>query len=130
MTVGLSRNNPWNLMPGIAWDGSTVVDDGPLQFETPLLGMRAGIKNCYTQQSEGNNTPLKFVTKYAPPPNPTAQYLQNVCDWTGFEMSQTLDFHEETTMITWAKAVFRQEQGVDNGITTEEIQAGIVAANE
>ena len=132
MTLGLSRNNPGNLLPEhISWFGLSAhqPDEGPLAFETLSDGIRAFVRLCYTYQLRGKNTPLTFITDYAPASeNPTAVYIQNVCDWCGFQFDQTLNFHDTPTMIAWAKAIFRQEQGADNGITDEQVNQGIAMA--
>jgi hypothetical protein len=134
MTIGMARNNPWNLcVRGIPWEGLADVQpvDGPLVFKTLELGIRAGIKDCYAAQQQGNNTPLKFVTRYSPQGsgNPVTQYIENVCAWTGFGFSQSIDFHDTPTMMAWAHAIFRQEQGIDNGVTDEQINAAIAMAD-
>ena len=131
MTIGLSRNNPGNLMPAhVPWLGLTPAqpDNGPLQFDTVIDGIRAFVKLCYYYQSEGLDSPFKFVWNYYPPPNPTTQYLENVCSWTGYKQSQVLDFHDTSIMTAWAGAVFREEQGINNGITNDMINAGIAMA--
>jgi hypothetical protein len=132
MTLGLSRNNPGNLLQEhIPWFGLTPTqpDEGPLQFDTLTDGIRAFVKLCYTYQMRGLNSPLTFISDYSPPSagNPTTQYVQNVCDWTGFAFDQSLNFHDTPTMIKWAAAIFRQEQG-ENDITEDQINVGIALA--
>ena len=132
MTIGLSRNNPGNLLPAnVPWFGLEAAqpDQGPLAFDTMTDGIRAFVKLCYTYQNNGLNSPFKFIWNYSPisANNPTERYIANVCQWTGFTEAQVLDFHDTTTMISWAHAIFRQEQGEANGITDEQIMAGIAA---
>lgn len=124
-TLGLSRNNPWDLLPEhVPWLGLAPrqPDSGPLAFDTMEDGIRAGVRLCYTYQREGFDTPAKFVARFSPPPdNPTAEYTDNVCSWTGFAHDQELDFHDPDVLVPWARAVFRQEQG-PNSITDAQIR--------
>ena len=135
MTLGLSRNNPGNLLPEhVPWLGLTALqpDEGPLQFENMIDGIRAFVKLCYTYQGEGLDSPFKFVWNYSPiASNPTTQYIENVCRWTGFVEAQVLDFHDTPTMISWAHAIFAQEQGREPAsvITDDMINAAIAMAN-
>jgi hypothetical protein len=132
--LGLRCNNPFNLQEEhIPWLGvePTQAPGGELQFDTLVDGIRAGVKLCYTYQKRGLNSPLKFVTEFSPPSaNPTAQYIQNVCEWTGFQFDQILDFHDLATMKAWARAVWRQELGeaAANAITDDQLVAGITLA--
>ena len=135
MSIGLNSNNPWNLQAShVAWLGLTPnqTESGELCFDTMVDGIRAGVKLCYTYQGRGLNTPGSFITEFSPAAagNPTAAYIRNVCQWTGYDQNQALDFHDASTMLTWAPAIFRQEQGADSAtITTEQLLEGIEAAN-
>lgn len=128
-TLGMSRNNPWDLLPEhVPWFGLAAAkpDSGPLQFLTLDDGIRAGILLCYTYQRRGWNEPRPFVEHFAPPPaNPTEVYIANVCAWTGFTQFQDLDFHDADTLERWARAIWRQEQGAAADIIT---MADILAA--
>jgi len=134
--LGIRANNPWNLQQAhVPWLGLVPAeepDTGELVFDTMTDGIRAGVKLCYTYQEQGRNTPLTFITAFSPAAagNPTAQYVTNVCGWTGFAPDQALDFHDETTMLAWARAIWRQEQGLEwaTSITDDEIREGITAA--
>lgn len=115
-TLGMSRNNPWDLLPEhVPWFGlaATQPDQGPLEFATITDGIRAGILLCYTYQRRAWNEPAVFIPKFSPAAagNPTAQYIVNVCAWTGFTEYQDLDFHDPATLTLWARAIWRQEQG-------------------
>jgi len=133
--LGVRDNNPWNLQQchvpylGLAPNQKPT---GELVFESMLEGMRAGFKLCYAYGLEGKNTPLKFVTSFSPSAagNPTAEYVANVCDWTGFTFDQVLDFHDEPTAIAWARSIWRQEQGLAfaAGVSDADIRAAIAAA--
>lgn len=116
MTIGLDRNNPWNLLAEhIPWMGllESQPASGPLVFDTLEDGIRAGVKLCYTYQGREWNTPEIFIPRFSPAKvgNPTAQYLQNVCAWTGFGEKEVLDFHNTAILCPWARAIWRQEQG-------------------
>lgn len=131
MTLGMDRCNPWDLLPEhVPWFGLAAAqpDQGPLQFLNLRDGIRAGIKLCYTYQERMWNTPVAFVTRFAPPPdNPTAEYIAHVCQWAGVGFNQLLDFHDPKMLVSWAHAVFRQEQGAAADSITD---ADILAAKE
>ncbi len=115
-TLGMSRNNPWDLLPEhVPWFGlaATQPDQGPLAFASLTDGIRAGILLCYTYQRRAWNEPAVFIPKFSPAAagNPTAQYIQNVCAWTGFGPYDDLDFHDSAVLVPWARAIWRQEQG-------------------
>lgn len=122
MTIGLDRNNPFDLEPNdIQWLGETA-KTSPITFDTMADGLRAGIKVFYAYQREGFNTPTQAIYRFAPPgENPTQDYVANVCAWTGFQFDQALDFHDEATLVPWCQAILRQEQGVGHGITDGQI---------
>ena len=138
MTLGLSRNNPWNLeVRHIPWMGllADQPKDGPLAFETLLEGIRAGVRVCYTYQERSWNTPRKFVYDFADPKrDPVEQYLANVCEWTTHAPDDVLNFRDVKVMVSWARGVWRQEQGLAAitaaGITDAQIYAGIALAEE
>lgn len=121
-TLGMSRNNPWDLLPEhVPWFGLAAAqpDDGPLAFATLDDGIRAGILLCYTYQDRAWNSPVSFITRFSPPPeNPTEAYIANVCQWTGFRWDVPLDFHDPKILIPWARAIWRQEQGAAADVIT------------
>lgn len=134
MTVGLDRNNPWNLLSEhIPWMGlmANQPKSGPLAFDSLEDGIRAGIRLCYTYQGREWNTPGIFIPRFSPANagNPTEQYIENVCTWTGFGCDELLDFHNAVILLPWARAIFRQEQGA-NDITDAEILSAKVLADE
>jgi hypothetical protein len=133
--LGIRSCNPWNLQQEhIPWLGLTPnqAPTGELVFDNMIDGIRAGVKLCYSYQAEGFNTPLKFITRYSPATagNPTAQYVQNVCGWTGFPFDATLDFHDPKIIRPWARAIWRQEQGLEASLTIsdDDLTRGIEAA--
>lgn len=105
---------------------------GPLAFDSMEDGIRAGIKLCYTYQNREWDSPALFIPRFSPANagNPTVQYIANVCEWTGFKPGQSLDFHDPVTLVHWAQAIFRQEQGPANGITAQQILAAKALADE
>jgi hypothetical protein len=133
--LGIRYNNPWNLQQEhIAWIGLTAEQSlsGELQFDTMIDGIRAGVLLCYTYERRGINTPALFIPVFSPAKagNPTEQYLVNVCTWGPYKPDQRLDFHDGQTMAGWAKAIWRQEQGLDAMLSIQPylIAAGIDAA--
>lgn len=132
--LGIRANNPWNLQQAhVPWLGLIPAIEpasGELIFDNLLDGIRAGIRLCYTYQKRGLDTPEKFIPEFSPAAagNPTAEYCTNVCAWTCFAPDRPLDFHDQQTMLAWAQAIFRQEDGPDHGITDAQILQAIAAA--
>jgi hypothetical protein len=136
-SLGIRSNNPFNLQEShIPWMGELPSQSatGEITFDTMVDGIRAGVKVCYAYQKEGFDTPAAFIPRYAPAEagNPTLTYLSNVCSWTGFGSKDKLDFHDPLVMQKWARALWRQEQGLAaaQAISFEELQAGIEAAQK
>lgn len=134
MTLGMMRNNPWDLEGRhVPWMGLSPSQPttGPLMFGTLHDGIRAGFRLCFTYQARGLNTPASFLPEFAPPTeNPTAQYLANVCEWTGFAADTLMDFHDQATAFSWARAIWRQEQGAAADIITPaQMLAGYATAD-
>lgn len=133
--LGIRFNNPWNLQQEhIPWLGLTPNQSpsGELQFDTMEDGIRAGVKLCYSYQQRGWNTVDRFVANFSPENagNPTVQYEENLCAWGGWQHSETLDFRDAAVMQMFARAVWRQENGLDAlmAINTDQINAGIAMA--
>lgn len=133
--LGIRSNNPWNLQQEhIPWIGLTPdqAASGELIFETMPDGIRAGVRLCYTFQARGWNTVDLFVANFAPASagNPTVQYEANVCEWGGWQHDQPLDFHQLAIIQPFARAIWRQEQGLAamQGITDDQLNAGIAMA--
>lgn len=137
LPIGMARNNPWNLKQfHIDWLGesasdATLAEGGELAFVSLDLGIRAGIKLCYTYQSRAWNSPVTFITHFSPPPeNPTVTYIQNVTKWTGFRWDAPLDFHDPKILVPWARSIWRQEQGAAaESIPTSDILAAKAMAD-
>jgi hypothetical protein len=139
LPLGMRLNNPWNLLQfHIPWFGEaasdvTVKDGGELEFISMELGVRAGILLCYTYQRRAWNEPAVFIPKFSPAAagNPTAQYLENVLKWTGYQPYQDLNFHDLDVLVSWARAIWRQEQGdAAQSITTATIIAAKALADK
>ncbi len=139
LPIGMRQNNPWNMKQfHIPWMGESaadaqVADGGELFFATMEFGIRAGIRLCYTYQRRAWNEPAIFIPKFSPAAagNPTAQYILDVCAWTGFQEDQELDFHDDQVMTRWAPAIWRQEQGASASLITvaDVLQAKALADN-
>ncbi len=131
MTLGMDRNNPFDIEPNdIQWIGETV-KTSPVTFDTMHDGLRAGIKVFLAYQRHGWNTPTTAIMHFAPPSeNPTAEYIQHMCDWCGVKFDQALDFRDKSFMLLWSKGIIRQEQGESalQIISDEMINLAIEAA--
>ncbi len=111
-TVGMSRNNPFDIEPNhIAWLGEAA-RTSPVTFDTVEHGLRAGVLVFLAYARAGLDTPRLAISTFAPPAdNPTAQYVADVCAWCGVKPDQRVDFRDASFMVRWSRAVIRQEQG-------------------
>lgn len=115
---GVVGNNPFDLMytPAITWLGQ--VRPQPkgvrlLSFDTPMDGIRAGMKDGHTKvYVHGYDTLEKLVPIFAPAfENNTAQYIANVRGWLRMKPNQKLDLSTVNNLIDYARAMNRQEVG-------------------
>ena len=79
MSRGITNNNPFNIIKsGTHWYGAVEpgTDAKFVQFESPVLGLRAGFMVIKNQLHAGYNTIAKIITRFAPPiENPTSNYI-------------------------------------------------------
>lgn len=113
---GLRLNNPGNIEKGLPWKGLAEVqqDDRFATFSTPEYGIRAMCKVLLTYNTNyGDSCISRIITRYAPPSeNPTAEYIKNVSEWTGFNADDDLDFTDPVTLAKLAEAITRQENAM------------------
>lgn len=114
----IGPNNPGNLRYNAAdrWQGAAEPPqiDGFCAFTTPVYGIRALARVLIAYQDKhGCHTIAEFIGRYAPESdsNPTAQYIKNVSEWTGFGETQPLNVHTYEHARPLVEAIIRQEQG-------------------
>lgn len=98
-TRGVRNNNPMNLrQTDINWRGESKQDNDPEfeEFDSMMLGVRAGLRNMRTWHERGKNTLEKLITIWAPPSeNKTEEYIQFMERETGLSRSQEIYFTQE-----------------------------------
>jgi hypothetical protein len=115
-TKGIRLNNPGNIERGAKWKGLSDVQSDPrfCSFTDPEYGIRALCKVLLTYQRKYNITTIHgMINRWAPPhENPTAAYVSNVAKWSGFGAKVPVDLSKRENLAKIAKAIIRQENGV------------------
>lgn len=114
---GYRNNNPLNirLNSANAWDGKVANNtDGVFeQFVSMEYGYRAALKLIRNYiNNYGLNTVTKIITKWAPNnENNTANYINRVCETTGWLPSKVIDPYNMQDMCDLAYAMALVENG-------------------
>ena len=115
-TKGIRLNNPGNIEQGQKWQGLSDVQADPrfCSFTDAEYGIRELVKILLTYQMKYKiNTIEGMITRWAPAnENPTAAYISNVAKWSGFSAKTVVDLKNRETLANIAKAIIRQENGV------------------
>lgn len=113
---GIRLNNPGNIEKGLNWKGLADIqpDDRFAAFTSPEYGIRAICRLLLTYNKKYKiKTITGIVNRYAPShENPTAAYIKNVSEWTGYGPKQSLDLTDIEVLAKLAKAITRQENGL------------------
>ena len=121
---GIRNNNPLNIRLSWRnkWKGQIPPSPSPTgegrgeaafcQFESLEWGIRAAFCLLRTYKKKYNlNCIADIIMRWAPPnENQTAQYIRNVCRWTGIGGMQRLTEADWPILI---QAMARQETGVE-----------------
>jgi hypothetical protein len=133
-TRGIRLNNPGNLrISTTLWQGKINPSQDP-DFETFDLmehGIRAIAKTLITYQGvHALRTIRELITRWAPPSdnNPTDAYVNNVADRSGFDPDARLDMTNPSDLEGVICGIIDQENGTMDGVTSEQISAGIQSA--
>ena len=128
----IRNNNPYNLIYGpsigvneIMWDGKLEhdpnIENTFERFETPLMGMRAGLVNTLTHyQKYGRNTIRSLISAHAPQrgdikeykgkdENPTESFISFVADKMGVSDTDVLNLHNRETLRAYNNALIEFE---------------------
>lgn len=131
MTRGMAICNPGNIrISDQHWLGKITPSADPdfETFDSIEHGIRAIAKILLTYDSEGVDTITGIINKWAPPSeNPTAAYIDNVCDRTGFNADAQLDLTSIGDLQPVITGMIDQEQG-GNVCTDDQIKAGCLMA--
>ena len=120
---GIRSCNPFNLreLPGdrTHWEGERTTDDDPAfeEFDSLLMGLRAGIRTLLTYQRKHKLRSVRqMINRFAPPnENDTNTYIENVCRHMGVLPDDPIDLNNEHMLLPMVEAIVRQECGTDNG---------------
>ena len=116
---GVTLFNPFDLMysPVIIWLGQIAPKSGSglLGFKSPVLGIRAGMKDAHTKvYHDGLNTLDTFIPKFAPPSeNHTEAYIAFMCGKIGIGPHDPIDLSTPAKLVAWALAISEQEVGLN-----------------
>ena len=115
MSRGEKINNPLNIRLSDAhWLGKMSPSSDPdfEQFSSAEYGIRAGAKILLTYFKLGIDTITGIIERWAPPSeNPTAAYIENVCNRTGFDADAHLLLTSLDDLWPVIKGMIDQEQG-------------------
>lgn len=113
-SVGIRNNNWLNIRKNDAvnWKGEKSSTNAFELFETVELGLRAAMKQMYTNYAKhGCNTVAKMVNRWAPPTeNNTPVYVTNVAARMGISPNQTINY-DKSTIFKMVSAMAKQEVG-------------------
>ena len=113
---GIRNCNPLNIrrVAGTKWKGQCAeqTDKIFVQFSSMEWGLRAAFCLLRTYRDKYKlNCIADIIMRWAPPTeNHTAQYIRNVCRWTGLAGMQRLTESDWPKLI---KAMAKQETGVE-----------------
>lgn len=135
MSLGITLNNPFDLeKTDTLWKGEIRPGSNPrfCQFDTMANGIRAGAIDIVHMNLLHNDlkTLEAMATHYAPPnENDTAEYINVLCDRTGYQADAPLDLSKEDEARNVALAFMDAEQGAEvHRIGQTDIDVGIAAA--
>jgi hypothetical protein len=114
---GIRNNNPGNIrLSSQRWLGQKTFQFDPdfIEFETPLMGLRALMKLLLNYYSKfGLNTVESIINRYAPPhENATDGYIGSVCKAMAVKRRDALDLNKDATLILLVKAICQHENGM------------------
>jgi hypothetical protein len=121
--TGYSANNPGNIREvGIKWKGRRPSENPFVIFETLPFGTRALLIQIRTYLKRGDNTLLKFFTKYAPrSENDTQSYIKTVSKITGIKPDEIIK-PTISNLKKLAVAISKVETGT--ALTTTQVDEG------
>lgn len=137
-TRAARNNNPGNIQRGDPWQGLLTPEDMTLEqrqesrfcvFQSPKWGFRAMARILISYQDKyAAHTIQGAIGRWAPTTeNNTVAYIKHVCDITGFEPDEFLNFHEYEDVAPVVKAIATHESGAwlfDDG----DLRAGLSLA--
>lgn len=123
---GIRNNNPLNLRVGNNWIGevSEPTDHAFEQFMDMKWGVRAAfmVMRNYINRHKCN-TVAKLISRWAPSnENNTENYIKTVCNRTGIDRNEVLDFSNKEMMSSLFSAMCWVENG--QSISINDIYMG------
>ncbi len=114
-TRGIRANNPTNIKCSTAqtWQGQTGCDGTFVQFNTPIMGIRAAFKIWQTYAGQGYTTPAQIVPHFSNTQGlDLTNYLAVVSSVSGLGAGAQLDTTDMQSMIDFAQGVVAAENGL------------------
>lgn len=113
---GIRNNNPGNIrLSSARWRGQKAqqMDNAFVEFETPLMGLRALMVLLLTYYRKFNLDSVgSILRRYAPPhENATDHYIESVAKRLGVEREQGLKMEDAKVLAAFASAIVRHENG-------------------
>lgn len=113
---GIRNNNPGNIRHGSsAWMGRRTMqtDDEFIAFDDPVFGLRALMRLLLSYRYKYSLRSVEeMIRRYAPPhENATDQYIFHVARALGVKRTAEIDLTVHETLVAFAAAIVRHENG-------------------
>lgn len=117
---GIRNNNPGNIrLSQTRWQGQKTFqfDTEFVEFETPVLGLRALMKLLLTYHVKHQlDTVESIINRYAPPnENATDAYIASVSRALNVKRRDAINPLKKETLVLLAKAICHHENGIAPG---------------
>ena len=123
---GIRNNNPLNIEfnKNNDWIGQLGSDGRFVIFSEQKYGFRAGARVLRSYQRRGIDTISGIVHVFAPNhENNSEHYARMVAQWSGYGLTQKLDFNDSKTITRIIQAMARMEVGYQYSF--DEVKAGV-----
>lgn len=126
-TRGLRNNNPGNIrLSATLWAGEVRPsrDNAFCTFRSMAYGYRALIRTLQTYaRKHACRTIPDYIKRWAPSSeNDTQAYIKSVCAHMQIPTTQVINVNDKATMIAFAAAISRHENGVE--AVMRDVEAG------
>ncbi len=116
---------PWmQTFPGFDGHQLTTPGNSTARFKSHEAGVAAWWVLMRKYRDGGHNTVGKIITRYGGTGQDYSAYLATVTARTGFKTNTVIDLDDDAQLITFARAMFRVEAGVESPLTDAQLRIG------
>lgn len=114
---GIRNNNPLNIRHSKdQWQGKALkqTDKSFVQFDSRLMGYRAGFKILHSYIRKGVNTIGKIIARWAPSSdgNNTQAYISYVSRTSGIKAGRVLRWEDKDDLVEIVRSMAQVESGI------------------